>query len=213
VDEGHVFMLNIVWLVLLVGSVVVGLWTGTTKEVVASVTESANSGFKLALGFTGVMALWLGIMKIAEESGLVARLTRVITPVMRWLFPGIPDGHPALGSMAMNLVANMFGLNNAATPLGIKAMKDLDDLNPRRGTATDEMCMFLAVNTSSVQLVPAGAIALLAAGGSSDPTVIVLPALIATCVSTGVGIAAARLLSRLRRFQVDEGEGDDHGNR
>lgn len=205
-------MLNIVWLVLLVGSVVVAFWSGTTKELVTSVTESANSAFKLALGFTGVMALWLGIMKIAEESGLVHVLTRVITPVMRRLFPGIPDGHTALGSIAMNLVANMFGLNNAATPLGIRAMKDLDSLNVHKGEATDEMCMFLAVNTSSVQLIPAGAIALMAAGGSSDPTVIVLPALIATCVSTAVGITAARLLSRLRRFQVEAGEGNDHGN-
>jgi len=206
-------MLNIVWLVLLVGSVVIALWAGTTKELVASVTESANSAFKLALGFTGVMALWLGIMKIAEESGLVRLLTRFIAPVMRWLFPGIPDGHPALGSMAMNLVANMFGLNNAATPLGIRAMKDLDQLNPRKGTATDEMCMFLAVNTSSVQLVPAGAIALLAAGGSSDPTVIVLPALIATCVSTAVGITAARLLSRSRRFRMEDKGRDEHDAR
>lgn len=204
-------MLNIVWLVLLVGSVLMALWTGTTKEVVASVSESANSAFQLALGFTGVMALWLGIMKIAEESGLVSLLTRGIAPVMRRLFPKIPDGHPALGSMAMNIVANMFGLNNAATPLGIRAMKDLDELNPRKGTASDEMCMFLAINTSSVQLVPAGAIALLAAGGSSDPTVIVLPALIATCVSTAVGIVAARTLSHLRRFHVEEEKSVDHG--
>jgi len=206
-------MLNIVWLVLLVGSVAIAVWTGSTKELVASVTESANSAFKLALGFTGVMALWLGIMKIAEESGLVELLTRFIAPVLRWLFPGIPDGHPALGSMAMNLVANMFGLNNAATPLGIRAMKDLDQLNTRKGTATDEMCMFLAVNTSSVQLVPAGAIALLAAGASSDPTVIVLPALIATCVSTAIGITAARLLSRSRRFRIEDRGRDEHDAR
>jgi len=203
-------MLNIVWLALLVGSVAVAFWTGNVKEVVASATESAGSAFTLALGFTGIMALWLGIMRIAEESGLVALLTRVIAPIMAFLFPRIPARHPALASMAMNIVANMFGLNNAATPLGIRAMKDLDELNPHKGTATDEMCMFLAVNTSSVQLVPAGAIASMAAGGSSDPTVILLPALLATCASTAVGIIAARLLSRLRRFRQEAARGPDN---
>jgi len=205
-------MLNIIWLILLVGSVAVAVLTGHSKEVVVSVTESAVSAFKLALGLTGIMALWLGIMRIAEDSGLIAGFTRMIAPLLRFLFPGIPDGHPALGSMAMNMVANMFGLNNAATPLGIRAMEDLDTLNPRKGTATDDMCMFLAINTSSIQLIPAGAIALLAGGGALDPTVIVFPALIATFVSTVVGITAARLLSRLRRFRDDSGkEAKDEG--
>jgi len=197
-------MLNIIWLLLLVGSVAISLVTGHTKDVVISVTESAGSAFKLALGFTGIMALWLGIMKIAEESGLIRNFTVLIAPVMRFLFPRIPHDHPALGSMAMNMVANMFGLNNAATPLGIRAMEDLETLNPKPGTATDEMCMFLAINTSSLQLVPAGAIALLAAGGSSDPTVIVFPAIIATICSTVIGVASAKLLSRLRRFRQDQ---------
>jgi len=203
-------MLNVVWLVLLVGSVVVAVGTGNLKEVVVSVTESAGAAFRLALGFTGVMALWLGIMKIAEESGLVERLTGVLAPLMRFLFPRIPDGHPALASMAMNMAANIFGLNNAATPLGIRAMKDLEKINPTKGTATDEMCMFLAINTSSVQIVPAGAIALLAAGGSSDPTLIVVPVILATSVSTVVGVFSARLFSRAARFrtpgQDDAGE-------
>jgi spore maturation protein A len=205
-------MLNIVWLFLLVGSVVVAIITGNLGEVVGAVTESAGAGFKLALGFTGIMALWLGIMKIAQESGLVESLTRLISPVLRFLFPGIPSTHPALGSMAMNIVANMFGLNNAATPLGIKAMKDLETLNRKPGTATDDMCMFLAVNTSSVQIIPAGAVALLAAGGSADPTIIVFPAILATCASTLAGIIAARMLSRLRRFRLHEEKGlEDEG--
>ncbi len=197
-------MLNVIWLVLLVGSVAVGLGTGHTKDVVVAATESAGSAFKLALGFTGIMALWLGIMKIAEESGLIAHFTSIIAPIMRFLFPRVPDNHPALASMAMNMVANIFGLNNAATPLGIRAMGDLETLNSNPGTATDEMCMFLAINTSSLQLVPAGAIALLAAGGSSDPTIIVFPAVIATVCSTIVGILAAKLLSHMRRFRQDQ---------
>lgn len=196
-------MLNIIWLVLLVGSVAIALMTGHVKELVASVTSSAEAAFKLALGFTGIMALWLGIMKIAQDSGLVDRFTSLIRPAMRLLFRGVPEGHPAVGSMAMNMVANVFGLSNAATPFGIQAMKDLDTLNNAKGTATDDMCMFLAINTSSLQIIPAGAIALLAAGGSSDPTVIVFPALVATLVSTVVGVAAARLLSRMARFRRD----------
>jgi spore maturation protein A len=203
-------MLNILWLGLLVGSVAVAVCMGNVKELVAAVADSAGSAFKLALGFTGIMALWLGIMKIAEESGLVGHVTRLIAPVLGLLFPKIPEGHPALGSMAMNIVANMFGLNNAATPLGIRAMKDLDELNPIKGTATHEMCMFLAINTSSVQLIPADALALLAAGGSSDPTVIVLPTLVATCASTFVGVLSARLLSRMRRFRVVKERGSEN---
>jgi spore maturation protein A len=205
-------MLNIIWLVLLVGSVVIAVMTGNLKDVVIAATGSAETAFKLALGFTGIMALWLGIMRIAQESGLVDRFTELIRPGMSLLFRGIPDGHPALGSMAMNMVANVFGLNNAATPLGIQAMKDLDSLNHVKGTATDDMCMFLTINTSSLQIIPAGAIALLAAGGSSDPTVIVFPALAATLVSTIVGITAARLLSRMRRFRGEpQGGPTDEG--
>jgi spore maturation protein A len=205
-------MLNIIWLGLLVGSVAIALVTGHVKDVVVSVTDSAEAAFKLALGFAGIMALWLGIMRIAQDSGMVDRLTSLIRPAMRLLFRGIPHGHPAMGSMAMNMVANMFGLNNAATPLGIRAMKDLDTLNRDRGTATDDMCMFLTINTSSLQIVPAGAIALLAAGGSSDPTAIVFPALAATTVSTVVGIVAARALSRMKRFRREtEGGPTDDG--
>jgi spore maturation protein A len=204
-------MLNYVWLALIVGSVAVAAVTGNVDKVVVSTTDSAGSAFRLALGFTGIMALWLGIMKIAQESGLVERFTRLISPVLRLLFPNVPSGHPALGSIAMNIVANMFGLNNAATPLGIKAMKDLDTLNPNKGTATDDMCMFLAVNTSSVQIVPAGAIALLAAGGSADPMVIVFPVILATSVSTIVGVLSVRLLARSGRFSEhkEERSGDE----
>ena len=205
-------MLNIIWLVLLVGSLVIALLTGHVKDLVVAVTDSAEAAFKLALGFTGIMALWLGIMRIAQDSGLVDRFTSLIRPAMRLLFRGVPEGHPAVGSMAMNMVANVFGLNNAATPFGIQAMKDLDTLNRSKGTATDDMCMFLAINTSSLQIIPAGAIALLAAGGSSDPTVIVFPALAATLVSTVVGISAARLLCRMARFRGDlEGGPEDDG--
>jgi spore maturation protein A len=195
-------MMNFVWLALLVGAVISALLTGALKETVTAATASAGQACTLALGLVGVMSLWMGLMKIAEESGLAEKTARLAAPIMARLFPRIPKDHPALASMTMNIVANMFGLNNAATPLGIKAMKDLEELNAHKGEASDEMCLFLAVNTSSVQIIPAGAIALMAAGGASDPTVIVLPAFLATCVSTAAAIFAARALARTRRFRL-----------
>jgi spore maturation protein A len=194
-------LLNIIWLFLLVASTVTALMTGNLKNLVNSVPEAAMNAFKLSIGLTGIMALWLGIMKIAEVSGLTNRLSSLIAPIMVRLFPGVPRDHPAIAAMAANMIANMFGLNNAATPLGIKAMKDLDSLNTTNGSATHAMCMFLAINTSSLQLVPFGAIALLAAGGSSDPTIIIFPAIVATSFSTVSAVCIARFMSKLKRFQ------------
>jgi spore maturation protein A len=195
-------MLNTIWLLLIIVSTAVAIITGNVNRLVVAVTESAGNAFQLALGLTGIMALWIGMMRIAEQSGLVQHLTHLIQPLLRFLFPKLPSDHPALGSMAMNMAANIFGLANAATPLGIKAMEDLQNTNECKDTASDEMCMFLAINTSSIQLVPASAIALLAAGGSSEPTSIVLPAIIATLSSTFFGITAAKVLARLHRFQL-----------
>jgi len=194
-------VLNIIWLLLLVVSTVTALATGNLKPLVNSVPESAMNAFRLALGLTGIMALWLGIMKIAEKSGLTDKLSAMIAPLMVRIFPGVPKDHPAIASMASNLIANMFGLSNAATPFGIKAMKDLETLNLNKGSATHAMCMFLALNTSSLQLVPFGAIALLAAGGSTDPTIIIFPAIIATSFSTLSAFCVARIMSRMKRYQ------------
>lgn len=194
-------MLNLIWLGLLVVSAVTALLTGNLKPLVNSVPDAATNAFKLSLGLTGIMALWLGIMRIAEKSGLTEKLSAMIAPLMVRIFPGVPRDHPAIAAMAANMIANMFGLNNAATPLGIKAMKDLETLNPVKGSATHAMCMFLALNTSSLQLVPFGAIALLAAGGSKDPTIIILPAIIATSFSTISAFCVARIMSKMKRFQ------------
>jgi spore maturation protein A len=149
------------------------------------------------------MALWLGIMKIAEESGLMSLVARMIAPVMRRLFPEVPSDHPAMGSMLMNIAANMLGLNNAATPLGLRAMEDLQKLNRAPGTATNAMCMFLTINTAGVQLIPASMISILASTGSKDPTAIIGTTLAATAVSLVAGIAMCRLLERLRLFRVE----------
>lgn len=196
-------MLNYIWLGLILLAVVLG---GISNQLPA-VTEAAFEGSKtavigLALPLIGIMALWLGLMRLADRSGLVQLLARLLRPAMRWLFPEVPDGHPAIGSMVMNIAANMLGLANAATPMGLKAMKDLERLNPNPGTATNAMCTFLAINTSSVQLIPASTIALLASAGSKNPTAIIGTALMATTVSTLVGITTVKLLQGLPFFRI-----------
>ncbi len=156
----------------------------------------------IALGLIGIMALWLGVMRLAERAGLVQRIARVLHPIMRRLFPDVPPNHPAMGSMLMNMAANMLGLGNAATPLGLRAMRDLEQLNPRPTVASNAMCTFLAINTASVQLIPATAIALLASAGSTRPTAIVGTALLATMCAATVAVTSAKLLEKLPFFRL-----------
>ena len=193
-------MLNAVWITLMVLSVIFGVIDDKLTDVVNAVTTSARFAFDIALGLTGVMALWLGLMKIAEEAGGIRLLARVIAPLMSRLFPDVPPTHPAMGSMTFNIAANMLGLSNAATPLGLRAMHDLETLNKRPGVATDAMCVFLAINTSSVQLIPATAIAYLAAAGATNPTVIISTSLMATTCSTVAAIIAVKICARLPFF-------------
>jgi spore maturation protein SpmA len=161
-----------------------------------SVVESAAGSVELALGLIGVMTLFLGLMKVVEEGGLLTILARLIRPLMIRLFPDVPADHPAMGSMVLNISANAMGLGNAATPFGIKAMQELDKLNPNPGTATDSMALFLAINTSGVTLLPTGVIALRAAAGSVDPAGILPTTLFATMCSTITAILVAKLYSR-----------------
>jgi spore maturation protein A len=165
------------------------------------IIKYAKIAVELALGLIGIMALWLGIMKIAEQSGLIAKLANVLKPVTTRLFPDVPADHPAMGAMIMNISANMLGLANAATPLGLKAMEELNKLNKKVGTATDAMCTFLVINTSNVQLIPATVIAIRASAGSSNPAEIIGPVIVATMVSLVVGITTAKLLARLPIFR------------
>src|SRR5438034_304674 len=148
------------------------------------------------------MALWLGLMRLAEKAGLVQRIARALRPVMRRLFPDVPPEHPAMGSMVMNMAANMLGLGNAATPLGLRAMTLLNQLNPRPGVATNAMCTFLAINTASIQLIPTTAIGILAITGSVNPTAFVPAAIIATVIAQITGILTAKLLERLPAFRL-----------
>ena len=196
-------MLNYIWLGLLLLAVVIGGCTDHLKEVADKSFEMAEFAVvKTALPLVGIMSLWLGMMRLAERAGLVAMFARALRPVMRWLFPDVPDDHPAMGSMVLNIAAGILGLGNAATPLGLRAMEDLESLNPHPGTATNAMCTFLAINTSSIQLIPATAIAILAANGSNNPTAIVGTSILATTCAAISGITAAKLLQHLSIFRV-----------
>lgn len=198
-------MLNYLWLALVTLAVLIGGATGRLREVTEGAFAMADLAvMKIALPLVGIMALWLGLMRLAERSGLVPQLARALRPGLRWLFPSVPADHPAMGSMVMNMAANMLGLANAATPLGLRAMRDLETLNPRPGTATDAMVMFLAINTSSIQLLPTTAIAILATMHAREPTAIVGTAFLATICSSVAGIAVARWLQGWRMFRAEE---------
>ncbi len=195
-------MLNYIWLALVLLAVAIGGWNDRLKDVTGGAFDGAKTAVTIALGLIGIMALWLGVMRLAERAGLVQRIARGLRPIMRRLFPDVPPEHPAMGSMVMNMSANMLGLGNAATPLGLRAMRDLESLNPRPGVATNAMCTFLAINTSSVQLIPATAIAILAASGSTRPTAIVGTALLATLCAASVAIISVKLLEKLPIFRI-----------
>lgn len=199
-------MLNIIWLGMILLSVIMGVIEGRIDKVVLAVTDSAKLAFEIALGLTGIMALWLGIMSIATESGLVNKLAKFLKPLLKFLFPEVPADHPAMGAMVMNISANMLGIGNAATPFGLQAMKELQALNKHTTVASNAMCTFLAINTSSVQLIPTSAIAFLALNGSTNPSSVIFSSLIATSVSTIVALFSVRQLSKLPRFQINRAD-------
>lgn len=185
-------MLNYIWFALMLIALVVAALLGTAAEVTQGAFDAAKTAVEISIGLIGVMSLWLGIMKIAERAGLIALLARAIAPVLRLIFPEVPRDHPAMGSMLMNIAANMLGLANAATPLGIRAMEDLQTLNEGRDTASNAMVMFMAINTANVQLIPATAMAILAAAGSTRPTAIIGSTFLATLIGTIAAVIATK---------------------
>ena len=197
-------MLNRIWTFFFIGgfaAAVVRALMGHTevwRDIVGSTFDTAETAFKIALGLTGVMCLWLGIMRIGEKGGAVEYLARIFGPLMRRLFPSIPAGHPASGSIVMNMAANMLGLDNAATPLGLKAMGELQELNPDKDTATNDQILFLVINTSAVTIIPVTIFTFRAQMGASDPTDIFLPILIATYCSTLCGLLITSLFQKIR---------------
>lgn len=201
-------MLNYIWFGMIIISIIAGMATGNINAVTEAAFSSAKLAVELAIGLIGVMAMWLGIMQVADKAGLVAKLARGIRPLARWLFPEIPDGHPALGSIVMNMSANILGLGNAATPMGLKAMKELQEINPEGDVATNAMVTFLAINTSSVQvLLPATVVGLMGASTGQ----LFIPTLLATSVSTAVAIIAAKWFEKRKAYQVIPGQSNRAG--
>lgn len=196
-------MLNVIWLVMILVAVLVGGFSGQAEVMTKGAFDTAKSAvMDIALPLVGLMAIWLGMMRLAERAGLVQLLARALRPIMRRLFPDVPADHPAQGAMVLNMAANMLGLGNAATPLGLRAMTLLQKLNRHPAVASNAMVTFLAVNTASIQLIPTTAISILAIQGAQKPSSIVMPALIATTVAMTCGIIAAKVLGRLPAFQI-----------
>ena len=189
--------MSVIWVLLLVASVLVAAATGRMAALPGAIAESAGRAVSLSIGLVGILALWLGLMKVAEEAGLVRALGKLARPVLRRLFPSVPADSPAMGAMTMNIAANMLGLGNAATPFGIKAMEELERVNPDPGTATDAQALFCALNTASLQLVPASVIALRAAAGARQPADILAATLLASTCATVAAVASAWALRRL----------------
>lgn len=192
-------MLNVIWLALMV----LGVGVAALNGKASAVTDAAFSAGKLAIetiiSLAGLMALWMGLMKIAEKSGLMEGLAWLLRPLVRWLFPSIPGEHPAVGAILMNISANMLGLGSAATPMGLKAMQELQELNPDKEIASEAMCTFLALNTSSITLIPGTIIALRAASGSVNPAEIVGATLVASVIAGIFAIATDWLVRAWNR--------------
>ena len=193
-------MLNYIWFGMMAISVVAAIFTGRIDAVTEAAINMSKVAVEISIGLIGIMALWLGIMKIAEESGLISIIARGLKPLTIRLFPDVPPDHPAIGSIILNMAANVLGLGNAATPLGLKAMEELQELNPKKDTATNAMVMFLAINTSSVQLiVPATVVALMGVAASQ----IFITTILATLCSTITAIVMVKWLNKSKRFSVE----------
>ena len=193
-------MLNYIWFGLIFISVVIGTITGRIDQVTDAAITMSKTSVEIAIGLIGIMALWLGTMKIADDSGLIQIIAKALRPITIRLFPDVPSDHPAIGSIVLNMAANMLGLGNAATPLGLKAMKELQELNKHKDTATDAMCTFLAINTSSVQIIlPATVVGLMGAAANQ----IFITTIIATGMSTIAAIISVKVLSKMKRFRIE----------
>ena len=202
-------ILNWIWIAFFVIAFAVALattvFTGETQiwtDIMNSSFSQAAFAFEISLGLTGVLTLWLGIMKIGEKAGVISFFGKMISPLFSRLFPGIPKGHPALGAIFMNISANMLGLDNAATPMGLKAMKEMQSLNPKKDTATDAMIMFLVLNASGLCLIPISIMMYRAQGGAANPTDIFIPILIAAAVATLVGLSILCIKQHIRMDRV-----------
>lgn len=189
-------MLNIIWPIFIIISYIYAILTGRVNEINNSVFESCESAVKLTITFLGTMCLWSGIMQIAKKTTLIDKLTNFLNPIMKILFPEIQKENPVHKEISMNMVANILGLGNAATPLGLKAMKTLQKENPKKDTLTNSMAMFIIINTASIQIIPTTVIAIRSSLGSTNPTSIIIPVWIATICAAFAGVIAAKILMK-----------------
>ncbi|HYS54523.1 MAG TPA: nucleoside recognition domain-containing protein [Thermoanaerobaculia bacterium] len=194
-------MLNYIWFALMAIALLVAAFNGTAAALTKGGVDSAKTAVEIALGLVGIMTLWLGIMRVAEKAGLISLLGRALRPISRLLFPEIPPDHPAVGAMILNIAANMLGLSNAATPLGIKAMEELQELNPQKETASNAMVTFMTLNTAGIQFIPATIIGVLAASGSKNPTAIISTTVIATVCGAIAAVTTSKILQRFFPYQ------------
>ena len=200
-------VLNYIWIAFFISAFAIALgkliFMGDTTvfpEIINSTFAQAKTAFEISLGLTGVLSLWMGIMKIGEKSGLIASLAKLLSPILCKIFPDVPKGHPAMGTMFMNFSANMLGIDNAATPIGLKAMEQLQELNPKKDTASNPMIMFLVLNTSGLTLIPVSVLLYRAEMGAANPTDVFIPILIATTVATLVGLLITSIYQRINLF-------------
>ena len=196
--------MNYIWLGLMVIALIFGAINGRIDAVTKAAVDNAAAAVEIALGLIGIMALWLGIMKIAEKGGIIRILSRAIRPLAKLLFPSIPSDHPAIGAMLMNMIANWLGLGNAATPLGLKAMEELQTLNKSKDTATNDMATFLALNTATICLIPMTVIAVRVQLGSANPFEIISTTIVASTCAMIAGVTTAKLFQRLPTFRKSD---------
>lgn len=193
-------MLNYIWGFMIVISIIVSLFTGKVEETAAGAAEGAAAAIESCISLLGIMCLWTGLAKIGEKAGLIRVFAKILRPITRLLFPRLDPNGKAVNSIVMNMVANLFGMGNAATPLGIKALGELNRLNGGRHTASDEMCMFVVVNTASIQLLPTTLISMRQAWGSASPGEVIVPVWIVSICAVCAGVTAAKLFERRRRL-------------
>ena len=189
--------MNYIFFILIALSIIIGIFNNTISDVVNSMLQACDMAVKISFSLIGIMAFWLGMMRIAEKSGLVKILSRLLEPIAKILFRDIKKDSPAIGDISMSVAANALGLTNAATPIGLKVMRELQEENSQKDSASDSMCMFLAMNTAGFQLIPATVIAVLVGVGAKNPSEIILPTLIVTTLSFVIAIAAAMLLQKV----------------
>ena len=187
-------MINTIWYLLIFFGIIYSLFSGNLQEINNAILKEAEAGVLFSINLIGIMSFWLGVMNIAEKSGILKKISRLFKIPIKMLFPGVPDNHPAQRWIIMNLISNMFGIGNGATAFGLKAMKELNSLNQNKKRASNAMCMFLVINMSSVQLVPLTVIKMRLDLGSKNPMEIIAPAFLATSVSLIVGIITVKLL-------------------